>query len=34
MGENCRYKKGFLFMVAGFVITALVRLLIGEAHRL
>ena len=30
--ETCHTKRGFLWMVAGFVITALIRLLIGEAH--
>lgn len=34
MIANCGSKKGFLFMFCGFVITALVRLLIGEAHRM
>ena len=32
--KNCGNKKGFLLMLCGFVITALVRLLIGEAHRM
>jgi zinc transporter 1/2/3 len=30
----CRTKKGFLVMVCGFAITALVRLLIGAAHHM
>lgn len=30
---DCRQRKGFAFAVSGFVLTALVRLLIGEAHR-
>lgn len=29
---ECRYKKGFLLLVAGIIVTALVRYLIGEAH--
>ncbi|MFC1461627.1 ZIP family metal transporter [Verrucomicrobiota bacterium] len=32
--RNCGCRKGFLFMLCGFVITALVRLLIGEAHHM
>ncbi len=32
--KNCGSKKGFLLMLCGFVITALVRLLIGEAHHM
>ncbi len=31
---DCRTKKGFAMMALGFVITALVRLLLGEAHHL
>ncbi len=31
---NCRTVRGFSWMAAGFVLTALVRLLIGEAHEL
>ncbi|MEO1192464.1 MAG: ZIP family metal transporter [Pseudomonadota bacterium] len=30
----CCTKNGFLFLLAGFAITALVRLIIGEAHQL
>jgi len=30
----CSTKKGFLFMICGFLITALVRLLIGAAHHM
>ncbi|MBN1941716.1 MAG: hypothetical protein JW849_00315 [Phycisphaerae bacterium] len=30
--EDCRTRKGFLLMICGFVLTALVRWLIGEAH--
>ena len=29
---NCCTRKGFLVMICGFVVTALVRLLLGEAH--
>jgi solute carrier family 39 (zinc transporter), member 1/2/3 len=32
--EKCSTKKGFVLMFCGFVITALVRFLIGEAHRM
>jgi len=32
--KNCVHKKGFLFMLCGFIITLLVRLLIGEAHHM
>jgi len=32
--KGCSSKKGFLLMICGFLITALVRFLIGEAHRL
>ena len=31
---DCRNRKGFAVAVSGFALTALVRLLIGEAHRL
>jgi zinc transporter ZupT len=31
---DCRSRKGFALMICGFVITALVRWLIGEAHHL
>jgi zinc transporter 1/2/3 len=31
---DCCHRKGFAVAVSGFVLTALVRLLIGEAHRL
>lgn len=30
--EDCGTKRGFVFMLAGFILTALVRLLIGEIH--
>jgi len=30
----CSTKKGFLFLICGFLITALVRLLIGAAHHM
>ena len=30
--EDCGTKRGFIFMLAGFALTALVRLLIGEIH--
>jgi len=32
--KHCGKKKGFIIMLAGFIITALVRFLIGEAHRI
>ena len=32
--KNCGSRKGFLVMLGGFAITALVRLLIGEAHHM
>ena len=32
--ENCCSRKGFFMMICGFVITALVRLLLGEAHHM
>lgn len=34
MIRNCRTRKGFIFMVAGFFLTVMVRVLIGEAHEL
>lgn len=34
MIQQCGYAKGFAIMLAGFLITTFVRLLIGEAHRL
>ncbi len=30
--EDCHSKKGFILMVIGFILTALIRLLVGEAH--
>jgi zinc transporter ZupT len=30
----CCNRKGFLLLIAGFVLTALIRLLIGEAHKI
>ena len=32
--KNCGNKKGFIIMLSGFAITALVRFIIGEAHRM
>jgi len=32
--QDCSSLKGFMVMLAGFILTALVRLLIGEAHHL
>ena len=32
--EDCRTVKGFMCLLAGFGLTALVRLLMGEAHRI
>ncbi len=32
--KDCGSKEGFLLLLAGFVLTALVRLIIGEAHHL
>ena len=34
MIEHCRSRKGFLLMLLGFLLTAFVRFLIGEAHRM
>jgi zinc transporter ZupT len=34
MIEQCNCRKGFLLMLSGFAVTALVRLLLGEVHRL
>ncbi len=31
--EHCASRRGFLTMLAGLLLTALVRLLLGEAHR-
>jgi zinc transporter ZupT len=31
---NCCDKKGFILMLAGFVLTALIRFLLGEAHKI
>jgi len=30
--EDCSTKKGFIFMLAGFIITAFVRFILGEVH--
>ncbi|MCH7973316.1 MAG: ZIP family metal transporter [Bacteroidetes bacterium] len=32
--KNCRDKRGYLMILLGFIITALVRFLLGEAHHL
>lgn len=32
--EQCARPKGFMLMVAGFLLTAFVRFLIGEAHHI
>ncbi len=32
--EDCGSKRGFALMLAGFVLTALVRLILGEAHHM
>jgi zinc transporter ZupT len=31
---HCNCKRGFVLMLFGFVVTAIVRLLLGEAHRM
>ncbi|MCK5710915.1 MAG: hypothetical protein KAI07_10275, partial [Deltaproteobacteria bacterium] len=32
--KSCVTKKGFIIMLCGFIITLLVRFLIGEAHHM